>query len=597
MENNRRSNANNEKVGKTVVKDKSAAAKKDKANGLEDLGMSGGDFLREALTNCADPLAAIEEFQSENGILLPSLKPALPFLDLHDIRRLDFHTSVVEELREKLLQRISCLANSNDDERFKKLEALLLKCYPAIKVNTLRPVVMCILKHLPQIKEEHLVQIAANKEYYDEASTEVKRQIWQDNQPLFGDEVSPLFSQYIKEKENTVFGHENGTLIFYVPSPRVRRQGEVVQKLVHMIGRSLQLYDMVLQFLRTLFLRTHNNHYCTLRTELLMALHDLEIHEICSIDPSHKFTWCIDACIRERFVDTKRARELQGFLDNIKRNQEQVLGDLAMILRDPFAMHTVALSAVKALQHCINCEMLPRDNTHLLLLVRLMALGLNAWDMIDGQVFKEPKLGPELFSKFLPYVVNMLVDDQLRSVCSRFPDAAVPTISPPPDLFLTVLKLTNIGSVIVMYYTLHVSRQKDKLATMTILPTLVHCENERAFDETFLHTLVSYLIIMAEDFGQEDFCIAVFDEFFLLGIKSKPCVVRHILRLLWYIHHRLPPTRLKSLLQMISPTPENSEVTPAIYKLLEERISAHQPSPSQPEPLEAPLIPLPALPH
>lgn len=44
-----------------------------------------------------------------------------------------------------------------------------------------------------------------------------------------------------------------------------------------MIGSSVKLYDMVLQFLRTLFLRTHNVHYCTLRAELLMALHDLEV--------------------------------------------------------------------------------------------------------------------------------------------------------------------------------------------------------------------------------------------------------------------------------------------------------------------------------
>lgn len=58
----------------------------------------------------------------------------------------------------------------------------------------------------------------------------------------------------------------------------MRRQGEVVQKLAHMIGHSVKLYDMVLQFLRTLFLRTKNIHYCTLRAELLMALHDLEVN-------------------------------------------------------------------------------------------------------------------------------------------------------------------------------------------------------------------------------------------------------------------------------------------------------------------------------
>lgn len=157
-----------------------------------------------------------------------------------------------------------------------------------------------------------------------------------------------------------------------------------------MIGKNVKLYDMVLQFLRTLFLRTRNVHYCTLRAELLMSLHDLDISEICSVDPCHKvwsqfpicnlqhtlstatswllrnrvlpfhkvvqndlnicfnliinfkwsapkktlifllillqFSWCLDACIREKFVDAKRARELQGFLDGVKKGQEQVLG-------------------------------------------------------------------------------------------------------------------------------------------------------------------------------------------------------------------------------------------------------------------------------
>jgi len=49
--------------------------------------------LRETLTNCSDPLKAIEEFQEQNSILLPSLKPSLHFLDLHLINRVDFNTT------------------------------------------------------------------------------------------------------------------------------------------------------------------------------------------------------------------------------------------------------------------------------------------------------------------------------------------------------------------------------------------------------------------------------------------------------------------------------------------------------------------------
>lgn len=63
---------------------------------------------------------------------------------------------------------------------------------------------------------------------------------------------------------------------------------QVVLKLTQMIGKNVKLYDMVLQFLRTLFLRTRNVHYCTLRAELLMSLHDLDVSEICSVDPCHK---------------------------------------------------------------------------------------------------------------------------------------------------------------------------------------------------------------------------------------------------------------------------------------------------------------------
>ena len=115
-------------------------------------------------------------------------------------------------------------------------------------------------------------------------------------------------------------------MTFFLPSPRTRRQSEIVQKLAEMVGRNVKLYDMVLQFLRTLFLRTRNAHYCTLRAELLMVLHDQEVNEICSVDPCHKFTWCVDACIRDKFIDSKRSRELQGFLDGIKKGQEFVLG-------------------------------------------------------------------------------------------------------------------------------------------------------------------------------------------------------------------------------------------------------------------------------
>ena len=111
--------------------------------GLEALGLQDNQHLRNALINCDDPLKAISDFQEENSVSLPTLKPALNFLDLHNIKRIEFHVSIAEELKENLIKRIEELAKSLNpntkeqppsyDEDLKKLEELLEKTFPLIK--------------------------------------------------------------------------------------------------------------------------------------------------------------------------------------------------------------------------------------------------------------------------------------------------------------------------------------------------------------------------------------------------------------------------------------------------------------------------------
>ncbi|XP_017780836.1 PREDICTED: negative elongation factor B [Nicrophorus vespilloides] len=549
---------------------------------LEAVNVNGPNYLKQALLNCTDPLKAIEQFQFTNGILLPSLRPMLPLLDLHGMRRLDFHTSVVEELREKLISHINEIGLKQGPERDKKLQELLVKSFPVVKVKSLRPIVMCILRNIPTIDDKYLKVLVRDRELYEDTNTEVKRQIWKDNQSLFGDEVSPLLSQYITEKENVLFDHQNSTTHFFGPSPKVRRQGEVVQKLAHMIGTSVKLYDMVLQFLRTLFLRTRNVHYCTLRAELLMALHDLEVQDIISVDPCHKFTWCLDACIREKNVDIKRSRELQGFLDNVKRGQEQVLGDLSITLCDPYAINFLATSAIKIVQHLINNEGMPRDNPILILLLRMLALGLSAWVMIDSQDFKEPKLDSQVVTKFIPALMSLVVDDQIRQLSTKLPhderEAAITLIEHSgslPDAVEAYIQESPVASILAMYYTLHVTRHKDRSGLLRVLTVLGNCKDDRAYEDPFLHSLVALLMHIPDEFATPDFCTGLFDEFFFAGL-TKDNVTRHLLKLLWYVHHKLPPNRLHTLIKALQPTHQHGEKVHALYQALQEKINTQQ---------------------
>uniref|UniRef100_A0A131XN05 Putative negative elongation factor b n=1 Tax=Ixodes ricinus TaxID=34613 RepID=A0A131XN05_IXORI len=566
--------------------------------GLEEVGIPGGEFLREALTNCSDPLRAIEEFQEENGILLPSLRPMLPLLDLHGVCRLEFHTSVLDELKERLLQQIENLGKQEGRE--KKLRELLQKSFPVIRVPALRPVVMCILKNMEHVDEKYLKQLVSDKTLYKECDVQVKRQIWQEHQSLFGDEVLPLLSQYIRDKEEALWSGP-ADVAFFGPSPKQRRQGPVLQKLLVMVGRNVVLYDMVLQFLRTLFLRTRNSHYCTLRVELLMALHDLEVQDITAVDPCHKFTWCLDACIREKNVDTKRSRELQGFLDSIKRGQEQVLGDLSMTLCDPYAINFLAQSSMKIIHHLINMEGLPRDNQVLVLLLRMLALGLQAWDMISGQQYKEPKLDSQLVTKFLPALMSLMVDDQVRSLSARLPqddrESAITTIEhsgPPPDAYQAYVQENSVASVLALYYTFSTARQRDRLGLMRVLGSLAGAEGQRAYQDPFLHTLVGHLVPLGEEFAHEDFCTVVFDEFFLSALSGASALpaARHLLRLLWHIHPRLPHARLQGLLKALQPLAQAHETLQPAVQALQEKVK--EPAIVEVPPSDSPLLSVPA---
>ena len=74
-------------------------------------------------------------------------------------------------------------------------------------------------------------------------------------------------------------------------------------------------------------------------------------------------------------------------------------------------------------------------------------------------------------------------------------------------------------------------------------------------DEVTLHTLISSLAGWHEEFSHSDFCDAVFDQFLLL-LVSNSSVLRHTLRLLWYILPKMDPQKVVQILTITQPTSE-----------------------------------------
>ncbi len=282
---------------------------------------TGAEYITGIFKNNEDAFDSITKVQTQNKVGISSMNPALPILDLHGITRAQIHTSLFQKMQEKLLSKVDNLED-------RALTKLLDRCFRYIGGDAqLRSVCLQIMQKLPIIDEKYLRPLSENVELYNSCPLGVKQQIWSTNQGLFGEAVSPLLDQYISDKENLLFGVEDkskNSVSFLSILPRSRRQNAVIQELVSMLGNSPTLYTTLLQFLRTLFLRTQISHYCTLRADLLMTLHEKE-SKLCELDRCRKFAWCLDACVRVGGVDAKKTRELYSFIEEQEQGDD-ILG-------------------------------------------------------------------------------------------------------------------------------------------------------------------------------------------------------------------------------------------------------------------------------
>ncbi len=282
---------------------------------------TGADYVTGVFKKADDPFDAISNVQQENRVRISSMEPALPMLDLHGITRAEINTSLFQNMQEKLLSKV-------DELEDRVLVKLLDRCFRYVGGDPqLRSVCLQIMLKLPSIDDKYLRPLSENAELYNSCPLGVKQQIWTTNQGLFGEAVSPLLDQYISDKENLLFGVEDKSkksVSFLSISPKTRRQNAVIQELVSLLGNSSTLYTTLLQFLRTLFLRTQISHYCTLRADLLMSLHEKE-SKLCDLDRCRKFAWCLDACVRVGGMDAKKTRELNSFIED-QTPGDEILG-------------------------------------------------------------------------------------------------------------------------------------------------------------------------------------------------------------------------------------------------------------------------------
>ncbi|PAA55309.1 hypothetical protein BOX15_Mlig029982g2 [Macrostomum lignano] len=409
------------------------------------------DALRRHLDSSSNrlPNEIIESWQAENSIRLPSLDAALPLLDRVKVRRYDFYQATAELLRDRLLTRIRELAATGRRSSYKRMAELLEASFPYLSVPTLRPVPMTLLEHLttllemhkpavrPRLKDKYLKAIASSAELYSASPVAVKRLIWEGDPKLFVSEISPLLDEFVRSRAVTgLCLADIDQPVLTVPS-KTRRQLPVIQHLLQLIGTSSFLYEQTVACLREKYKCTGALEACTLRMDLLMSLHDAKIDDVCVRDPLHKFAWVLDACGRDRVSEIRRLTELRSFYKAAKSavksaaaaaaadgDDNQVgaaqLGEVSLLCACPHIQATLALCLLSRLDQLVLAAQLPRTDSICRFLVRLLQLGLSAWELVRQDDQHQQQLGwlseSVAACELLPSVARLRLETQLRLV-------------------------------------------------------------------------------------------------------------------------------------------------------------------------------------
>nr|CDS33580.1 negative elongation factor B [Hymenolepis microstoma] len=312
----------------------------------------------------------IEKFQEELWEqMVESFSPSLKILDIHDISRHSVLWNINDRLLEVVKSRIQEIPAGSD--KYKGLlKKLLTNASSFIHHQYLRPTIMMVLSKVPNIREKYINMIVNHEALYNDTPLPVLRQIWMNkNNTKFKEEVMKLIQNYqnaysdglLESVLSSVTCSCVDTLPMLFWAPRRRRKDPSLLKLIEMIGDNTALYEKTLQIFREEYAKYQHSieqtatrratlsssempskpfgkkkeepvppvHFtfippallpsvqsvsssvlCALRFDLLMGLNDAKLESIFQSDKIHRFVWGMDACIKNKEIDRRHAKDL-----------------------------------------------------------------------------------------------------------------------------------------------------------------------------------------------------------------------------------------------------------------------------------------------
>jgi len=453
------------------------------------------------------PGKAVKTIQERAGLQHELCTPLLGMVDQLGVSRAEAHRGVLQAARQALMARVQSL---DAREHRVKLERLLNASFKYLGMYELREVPFAVMEKLENVPPVFLKQLTGDRQIFRDLPAKVQRQVWEfDKKLLQADALAPV-GQFKYEVATIMRAlamdeflpavlaaaatkgakDEPGSKSAPAPASRaaaggrggggraaqprpspvtgitrkiLRKGSRVLQVLKGMVGTSQKIYNQIVELCITkyrdaegLYVGFKELSYCTLRAQLLMALHD-DNSAVATRDACHELAWTLDAGIMNGQLTDKHLQKLMKFFDDVSQAEQKresieerkrelarerkkkgnkrtissmldeeesagdrtggggmvepyrVLGEASIILRDPSAMHLLAAAVLQMVQEGALQGMLPRGCPHLTFVLSLMQLAVEGRSMLKSRVYKMPDAPGPVVHDVLPLLASYIL--------------------------------------------------------------------------------------------------------------------------------------------------------------------------------------------
>ena len=306
------------------------------------VGGEGADFVAAELGRNPDVADAIKRIQEQGALKTVGIdrerdaEPLLGLLGQLGMTRAEVYRHTLDDALKELRDRIESMPQGT-------LLSLLDASFPYIGIEELKGIPLTALEHLKPVPSSYLKQISRNVELFRQLPVEVQRQCWELRGELLRRHTTPALLAYAEETATVMrnldqdlslapLNAAEGFAIYMpgtapaqsgpkpppgLPRASLRRASASVQRLKRVIGDSKKLYLGAVANARMHYAEHGSAGACSLRSQLLMSLHDDEKTGLCDADRCHRLAWLADACVRDRCLDGRRCGEIVAIVTNI----------------------------------------------------------------------------------------------------------------------------------------------------------------------------------------------------------------------------------------------------------------------------------------